>query len=381
MKRMLLLQFHCFFFCLFFSLGISASEKTVQDGLSYEHIVTGVPQSIHILKVDPSCFEIVPKRALDDGIGRETVSSLSTRYHATAAINGGFFQIGGNFDGLPLGILKVQDNWFSLSYKPRGAIGWTRNHLSVLIDQVLASCSITIKEKTIELDGLNRPRKKGEKILYTSAFHRTTLTNPEGIEFAIKNNRINKIYSCCGSNVIPIGGEVLSIDNSAKDSFVSLFSQDDPVMISFSIVPQSSPSYTSSTEWEKMDYIVGGTPVLIRNGKIITDFSSEKTIETFLTNRHSRTAIGLLKDKRWVFIVVDGKKPGISEGMTMNELAQFMLKLGCIEALNLDGGGSSTVVIKGTVMNQPQGDEDEAKGKSVERRISDALLILDKKAN
>ncbi|MBI3260139.1 MAG: hypothetical protein HYZ54_11795 [Ignavibacteriae bacterium] len=253
MKRMLL-QFHCFFFCLFFSFDIAALEETVQDGLSYEHIVTDVPQSIHILKVDPSCFEIVPKRALDDGIGRETVSSLSSRYHATAAINGGFFQIGGNFDGLPMGILKIQDNWFSLSYKPRGAIGWTRNYHSVLIDQILASCSVTIKEKTIDVDGLNRQRKKGEKILYTSAFHRTTLTNPEGTELIIENNRINKIYSHRGSNVIPINGEVLSIENSAKDSFVSVFSQDDPVMISFNMFPQSSPSYTSSTEWEKMDY-------------------------------------------------------------------------------------------------------------------------------
>ncbi|MBS4168209.1 phosphodiester glycosidase family protein [Parachlamydia sp. AcF125] len=377
----ILLKLPCFFFCVCFFFSIFGVEKEVRQGLSYEHILTDVPQSIHILKVDASYFEIMPSRALDDGIGRETVSSLSSRHQAIAAINGGFFQIGGNFDGLPGGILKIREQWFSLPYKPRGAIGWTKNNHFVLIDQLLASCSVAIKGSTIQADGLNRQRKKGEKILYTSAFHRTTLTNPEGIELVVENNKIDKICSHRGSNSIPIKGVILSIGETEENFFISTFSKDDPVEVSFNILPQSSPCYTSSADWEKMDYIVGGTPILIRNGKIISDFSSEKTLETFLTNRHSRTSIGLLKDKRWVFVVVDGKQPGMSEGMTMNELAQFMAKLGCVEALNLDGGGSSTLVINKAVINQPRGDEDEGEGKSIERRVSDAILILERKAD
>lgn len=65
--------------------------------------------------------------------------------------------------------------------------------------------------------------------------------------------------------------------------------------------------------------------------------------------------------------------------MTMDELAGFMADPGCRKALNLDGGGSSTMVIEGKVTNVPFGDEDESPGKRVERRVSDAILIFEKK--
>jgi len=136
---------------------------------------------------------------------------------------------------------------------------------------------------------------------------------------------------------------------------------------------------TTSIEWENMDHIVGGTPLLIKEGKKIQDFSSEQTLQLFLVLRHARTAIGILPDGNWIFVVVDGKQPELSLGMTMGELADFMEDLGCVEALNLDGGGSTTFVYQDQVVNQPTGDgDDDNDGKRMLRPVSDAILIMQK---
>jgi exopolysaccharide biosynthesis protein len=62
----------------------------------------------------------------------------------------------------------------------------------------------------------------------------------------------------------------------------------------------------------------------------------------------------------------------------MYELADLMGRLGCTYALNLDGGGSSTMVYEGAVKNSPKGDEDEGAGQQVVRRVSDAIVVLPK---
>ena len=141
-----------------------------------------------------------------------------------------------------------------------------------------------------------------------------------------------------------------------------------------SVIPASTPSYTSPEEWEQLEHVVGGAPVLVQNGHLIEDFSSEQTLESFLVQRHPRTAVGIKGNGDWIFVVVDGRFYELFGGMTMNELARLMLDLGCIEALNLDGGGSSTMVIEGKVVNDPCG-EIEEDGKRV-TAVSDAILIF-----
>ncbi|MCH9609565.1 MAG: hypothetical protein S4CHLAM45_14970 [Chlamydiales bacterium] len=252
---------------------------------SYQHITTCVPQSIHLLEVDPAIFKIMPARALDKCVGRETVLSLSSRKNATGGVNGGFF----SFNGFPSGILKIDGKWYGLPVKPRGAIGWTEGGKNVVFDQLL--------------------------------------THLEGVDF-----RIDPQIDCA-----------------------------------------------TGDEWEAMDHIVGGAPLLVHKGKRVVDFSSEETRATFLTNRHARTAVGLLSNGNWVFVVVDGKQPHLSLGMTMDELACFMEDLGCVEALNLDGGGSSTFVYQGEVINHPLGDGyDHDNNLQVLRSVSDAILIMER---
>lgn len=139
------------------------------------------------------------------------------------------------------------------------------------------------------------------------------------------------------------------------------------------IFPVSDPPHTTSEQWKNVDHVVGGTPVLIIMGNKIEDYSPEQTLESFLIKKHPRTAVGIKGNGDWVFVVVDGRFYGIYGGMTIRELADFMFDLGCIEALNLDGGGSSTMVVDGIVINEPCGSIQE-NGKQVEA-VSDAILI------
>jgi len=103
---------------------------------------------------------------------------------------------------------------------------------------------------------------------------------------------------------------------------------------------------------------IGGGPALLREGKVVPLKKSSKPgaalaySERSLFERHPRSALAW-NDKYFYFVEVDGRQKGLSMGMTLDELSNYLLKMGCTDALNLDGGGSSTIWLKGKVMNSP----------------------------
>ena len=113
-------------------------------------------------------------------------------------------------------------------------------------------------------------------------------------------------------------------------------------------------------------------PALISEGKVAADLEQVK-IDTNFGNRsiqgaNPRTGIGLISANHYLFVVVDGRKEGYSAGMTLSQFAQLFKELGAAEAYNLDGGGSSTMVFQGRVVNNPL-------GKETERGVSDILYV------
>jgi hypothetical protein len=120
---------------------------------------------------------------------------------------------------------------------------------------------------------------------------------------------------------------------------------------------------------------VGGRPRLLRDSTIIPDVDTVGG-PGFATTRHPRTAVGIANNgRRLFFLVVDGRRPFYSAGMTNRELATVMLSIGSTDALNLDGGGSTTMVVQNvatrklSVVNRPS----DAAG---ERTVGDALAIV-----
>lgn len=358
------------FLSLFSAPGLEYTSLELPGTSYFDYYITGY-QSIHVIKVDPLQYEIKPIKALDNGIGRESVLSINTRYGAAASINGGFFSIGGTFDGKACGALKIHD-WYALPTKPRGCIGWSIGNQNPIMDRLLVNIIADYNFSEIPLDGLNRPRKEGEIILFTPCFHRTTLTNPDGVEVVVVDGIIQSIVRG-GSTKIPENGFVLSIQE--KHPLSDGFEIGMPLRVITQINPLTG--ITSPDEWDSLDYIIGGAPLLLYNNARIIDLQSEQTIPTFLSNRHARTAIGILPNGNWIFVVVD--KTELFDGMTMYELSDLMVQLGCMHALNLDGGGSSTMVCDGVIKNSPHGDEDEGAGQNTLRRVSDAIVVLPKK--
>jgi exopolysaccharide biosynthesis protein len=98
------------------------------------------------------------------------------------------------------------------------------------------------------------------------------------------------------------------------------------------------------------------------SGQIVTDGEATTDDRVFSTTTHPRTAIGYTADHKLILVAVDGRQPGVSEGMSLGELADFMIELRCVQALNLDGGGSTTMVVadpEPRVLNTPSS-QDEA---------------------
>ncbi|MCF7806193.1 MAG: phosphodiester glycosidase family protein [Simkaniaceae bacterium] len=360
---------------LFFLPLISLFSR---EGLEYQHIEIPLSssalsfilgsQSVHIIKVNPDLYQINPAKAL----GRQTALSISRRLGAWAAVNGGFFKIGGAVDGLAAGALKIGE-WYALPSKPRGAIGWSSKRQKPRIDCLLATAQVCSEKMVVPIDGLNRPRKEGEAILFNSRYHQTTLTDRDGEELVIVNGVIEKVIQGGDSLIPEENGYVLSLQE--KHPLKERLKVGMPLSFSIEALPQIDQE--SQGQWNQFDYIVGGCPLLIHHGSKLMDFQLEQANKSFLIGKCARTAVGILPNGNWVFVVVD--KTGLFDGMTIYELSHFMEKLGCVDALNLDGGGSSTMVYEGQVKNTPRGDQDEANGQKKLRPISDAILILPQK--
>lgn len=112
-------------------------------------------------------------------------------------------------------------------------------------------------------------------------------------------------------------------------------------------------------KWWKMRTAVGGGPVLIHDGRIWITYKEEQLFYGGEQDRHPRTAMGYTKDGRLIILVIQGRSPGVAEGATLEQEAKILLDLKCHEALNLDGGGSTCLLVNGKRTIQPSDKEGE----------------------
>jgi hypothetical protein len=110
-------------------------------------------------------------------------------------------------------------------------------------------------------------------------------------------------------------------------------------------------------KWWKMKTAIGGGPVLLQEGKINVTNEAEQMFVNGLADLHPRTAMGYTKKNKLIILVVQGRSAGIAEGATLNEEAMILADLGCYEALNLDGGGSSCMLVNGKETIKPSDKE------------------------
>lgn len=131
--------------------------------------------------------------------------------------------------------------------------------------------------------------------------------------------------------------------------------------------PAGPLPYEDAQVWEVIDAVAGG-PVLLRQGRIRVTADEEVFFGTSIPRVHPRTAAGRTADGALILMVVDGRQAE-SRGVNLEELAMLMRDVGAVDALNLDGGGSSTLVVNGVRVNRPAGG-------STEREVMSALLTF-----
>jgi len=155
--------------------------------------------------------------------------------------------------------------------------------------------------------------------------------------------------------------------------------RDDPARIGLAFYTDGSMQVYDETQTSAEELLAAGVwntlsfgPALLDDGQIVENLGTVEIDTNFgnhpIQGSQPRTGIGIIDDNHFVFIVVDGRSNGYSTGVTLDEFAQIFQQLGCTEAYNLDGGGSSTMYFMGRVVNNPL-------GKNKERGTSDILFI------
>lgn len=321
--------------------------------------------TIHALVIDPHRARLRLAQAMDEIAGAETTSSMVARHNAIAAINGGYFRTTGIARGEPVGTLVIGGKLLSEPVKQRAALAVADDgkKLRLAIARVDFKAELKAAGKIAhEINGFNRPRENNELIVFTPEFHRTTLTGPDGVEITVARSRVTALIDGAGSQVIPHDGLVISASGKAREWALANLKRGTRIEIKTEVAATPAIPF-------KPDFIIGAGPQLLASGKFVAQAEAANYGESLMRLRHPRTAIGWREDGRLILVTVDGRQPQKSVGMTIEELANLMLEFGCREAINLDGGGSTTMVINNKIVNSPS-------DQTGERPVSDALLVF-----
>jgi len=315
----------------------SAVIKDVELGVKHIKLTRYVnkkPVRINVVEINrnlnPS-LKIAPTLASDTLNHRVGISKIAGKKNSIVAINGTFFK---PQTGVPLGTLMIDGELQTGPIYDRVAFGIFENRFDTA--RVQLNASLKTGKETIKIDNINQPRMLSiHNLLYTSKWGEKSAPTPKyGIQASILDNRIIEISK--NSLSIPKGGYVIS----GPESRLGKLKAGDKVVVDIKTIPQ----------WDDVVHIISGGPYLIKRNMVFIDVYEEKL--PAITGRNPRTAIGYTAENNLVLVTVDGRE-NQSVGMSLRELALFMKSIGCYEAINLDGGGSSVMYIKGQIINSP----------------------------
>lgn len=364
-------------------LPVAINAEELAQGVTYTHYRTlhQLPQSIHVITLDPQRVQISLGIAQEKCAGASKVSTLAAESGALIAINGGYFDFGkasrgqelwtkaldavgyAHYHTFPVFILKQGEQWYATSNKLAGFVGWRANG-EIYFGAAQNAITVTFAERIYPVSELNKPYARGA-ILYTPVYDiHTPKRKTPGCEIVVVDGTVKQVLTpSTGGTPIPGSGFVYWQPKLVAPVTVGQTA-------SFQITTELAHTDLSSEFVLGLDTILGGTPLLIQAGAILPRILTTKS--NFYCKRHPRTAVGVLANGHWVLLVADGRQPK-AQGLTLLELAQFLQQLGCQAALNLDGGGSTTLVLRQKLMNRPVAHEyGFVRG---EKPVSNALLV------
>ena len=363
-------------FSLITAPAAAEAPLPIGPGVSYTQIyLPEGPWAIHVTEADLSEPYLDLKAVLGAGstMGRLPLTQMlasvaSEESRPVAAVNADYFALAGNaYTTVPLGF-HVSDGELVTFPEPARSAFYQLADGAVGIDRFRSnSWLVGPGDLLFPLAGLNRPPEYSDLVLFTPRFGQETRSPEAATHFQLSelsgeirpNTEITARIAgkrVAAAEIIPPGGAVLAARGVAAYALRGL-EVGDQIALRLCILPEVG----------ELTLAVGGGPRLLREGKLSVENELERFSDRFATARHPRTGAGI-RDGSLVLVAVDGRQPGYSQGMTLDEFAGVFSELGCTDAMNLDGGGSTTMVVRDRLVNSPSGGS--------QRAVANALALF-----
>ena len=363
----------------------SSAVREVAPGVTHKRLVANSgPWRVNVLEIDLRRPGLILRgvRAKDSAMTRETVSSMFARYkgpgRAVAAINTDFFNTRNGESENNVVIEGRIDKGITITDSPHETFDNVHYQFGVdwqnrpLLERFVVAATLHVPgRRPLKLEGINAWPDSNTLVLYTSAYGAATPPDTAGrrptlVPLRLLSQRDGTMTFAVGANAVEGGslplenGGVLAASGSMRSELRSIARRGGTVRV----VARIQPAKT------KVRTIVGGWPRVVMNGRSVAEYADivEGVFPRF-AGRNPRSAVGFSKDSSTLFLVtVDGRRQ-TDAGMTLPELARLMLSLGAHDAMNFDGGGSTTMVVEGKVVNRPS-------DQSGERAVGSGLLVI-----
>ncbi len=311
---------------------------TLKDGIKHIKMTKYInkrPIRLNIIEINTKINEnlfLKPVMAADVLNKRTSIKNMAQKENAIAAINGSYFK---PQTGVPLGTMMVDGQLLTGPIYNRVALGIKKNEF--LMARLELNAKLLGSKKELKIDNINQPRMLSTYVIvYNRKWGLNSPPAPKyGASIAVQNGEVVNVSY--GSVSIPENGYVISGPKSKLEPF---FYEKDLIL----------DIKTGDKNWDDVEHIISGGPYLVKENEIFVDLTAQKL--NMIGGRNPRTAIGYTNDGKFIMVTVDGREQN-SIGMTLMELAYFMKSIGCYNAMNLDGGGSSVMYFNGNTVNNP----------------------------
>jgi Phosphodiester glycosidase len=377
------------------SLDERRTTVSVLPGLRWTSIVReGGPWRVNVLAVERLSLAGRVEGVLSNErvAGLERPSAMARRTGAAAGVNGGFFAV----DGDPVGALAIAGRLLSEPVARRSALvvpldPGAKPRIAPL---TFAGSVVSGRGPTRLLDGIDRRRGRipacggrggdiptelpnsaltcsdpSELVLLSPSFGTTPPRS--GIEALLRGNVVERVGPPA-AGLVPAGALVLSGSGDAAAFLSGSLAAGETASVQVRLRAGRRPLAVGNQA-----LVTGGGPRLLRRGRVsvaarpegFAPLGGPDFFGAFVASRHPRTLAGVKADGTLLLVTVDGRRAGWSAGVTLPEAARVMRSLGARDALNLDGGGSTGMVVRGEVVSRPS-------DRAGERAVSDGIFVL-----
>jgi len=320
----------------------------LDDGIVYKNVKG--PLTINLLDIDlrNPRVKVRPILAGNSFSHLRDVSDSARDAHALAAVNANYFKK----NGTPLGTIIMDGEWVAGPIYDRVSLGITADG-KVEVDRVKFGGILetsNLDAPSIWINNINQPHRSGSHLIaYTRRWGSWVQLDYPGCLVALDaTGRV--VDKSDRAMIIPYGGMVLT---DSRGSLISKLKEGDSTSVHWQVKPD---------EWQDVVQAVSGGPLLIKDGKLYVDCKDERFTNAW-TGSHirARTAAAVTANQHLLLVTVEGPH-------TLWDVAKFLQKMGAVDAMNLDGGGSTTMVVNGMAVTRAP--------KSAERRVASAFGVF-----